>query len=186
MLERQRLILGPWQPPAGRPKPLTRAAAPAPPAGRWRNILDRDTGQRLGGVRSRTVKVVPLLPWLARRVWEVLETEDESLLLSLYGPWGLFKPWEVRDAEDRLVCTVSGGLVLDSAGQLRARPGAAAEPPRRCFVSADGEELACFRPVAAGIELAFTPLVQEDPYAKMALLGATLALCEELRLQKAS
>jgi hypothetical protein len=116
---------------------------------------------------------------LARRSWDVLESEDESLLLTLLGPWGMLRPWEVFDAEDRLVCTIHGGLLFDSGGVLRARHSALADPPRQSFLSTRGEELAWFRPAENGVELMFLPPVQDDPYSRMSLLGATLAALED-------
>ncbi len=182
MLERQGLILAAWHesncPSAGR---SSRRTPPPGSGGRCRPLLDRDNQQRLGVVRERLPALWPPVRWLARRTYEVLETEDESLLLSLVSPWGLFRPWEVFDAEDRLICTIHAGSIYDSAGQARARQIALADPLRQSFVTNAGEELAWFRPVHKGVELVFLPLVQDDPYAKMSLLAATLAVQEERR-----
>jgi hypothetical protein len=184
MLERQGLILAPWQ---ERAEPDMDKApgrrGPALPRTHSRPILDRDTRQLLGVVRVKRARVWSFFRWLIRQTWEVLETDDESLLISLLGPWGLFRQWEIIDAEDRLVCTISSGQIIDSAGHLRARRASFTEPLRQGFVTIGNEELAWCRRVQGGIELVFLPVIQDDPYIKMSLLAAALVAGEEQRSQ---
>jgi hypothetical protein len=172
MLERQGLILAPWQPRSGGPRE-ERPCRDRTTS--YRLILDRQTRQQLGVVRDRSRRTWRLFRWWTRTVWEVLETEDESLLASLHGPWALVKPWEVFDAEERLVCSIQAGSIFDSAGVARVRQLKTAHPVRQSFFSSADEELAWFRPMAEGLELVFLPVVHDDPYAKMSLLAATLA-----------
>jgi hypothetical protein len=178
MLESPGLLLGSWQRP-----PQTVSGGPAPGLFRW--VLDARSRQPLGLIRSKRSDRGPLWRWLERQVWQVFETEDESLLLTLYGPWSFLKPWEVHDAEDRLICTMASRAVLDSAGDLRAYWTGPAPPGHYCFRDAADRELAQLHSSPDGLELLFTALIQDDPYAKMALLGATLVLSEQRRLGKA-
>src|SRR5437764_306405 len=90
MLEHAALLLGPWRSdaPAG-----CRPGAAAAVVVEARPILDAVTHQHLGLVRRERARGWPMLRWLTRQTWHVLESEDESLLLTLYGPWGLIRPW---------------------------------------------------------------------------------------------
>lgn len=190
MLERQGLIIGPWQ---HRHKADEMSAAPGSQAAvetqpvsssvRVRCIFDAATRTALGVVRSRPRPGWFLVRWLTRQTWDVLETEDESLLLSVVCPWGWVQPWEVYDAEDRLVCSIHKGEIFDSSGQLRARLVRYSqtefeheETGKQQFISADKVELAWLQTVPDGIELIYTDIVRDDPFAKMALLGAALAV----------
>src|SRR5947207_1879248 len=89
MLEHSALLLGPWrrEAPAGSSANVTVHVC---------RIVDALTHQPLGLVRRERTRGWPVLRWFSRRTWHVLESEDESLLLTLYGPWGLIRAWEVR------------------------------------------------------------------------------------------
>jgi hypothetical protein len=114
------------------------------------------------------------LRWFARRYWQVLETEDESLLLTIHGPWGLIRPWEIHDAEDHLVCSIHAGEIYDATGYMRAR--AVRRPGGITLLSKDRTELARLITGTQGLELHFASGIEADPYAKMAVLGSALAL----------
>lgn len=174
MLERPGLLLGLWQ----RPAPL---APGGPMQELYRPVLDAHSRQPLGLVRGKRSDRRPLWRWLDRQVWQVLESEDESLLLTLYGPWSFLKPWEVHDAEERLVCTIAARAILDSAGDLRAHWTGPGYSGQYSFRDARDRELAQVHTEPDGLELLFTVLIQDDPYAKMALLGAALVLGEKRR-----
>jgi hypothetical protein len=112
--------------------------------------------------------------WLVRRTWQVLETEDESLLLTVSAPWGLIRPWQVHDAEERLVCSILAGAIYDTAGRCRAH--ARGGPGTIQLLDRAKTELAAAAFTDRGLELRFAPQVEADPYAKMAILGAALSL----------
>src|SRR5688572_26238857 len=105
MLERPGLLIGPWK--------WDQSVAPvkrhAHRLSQSRPILDLGNRQQLGLVRKQIPQGWPVLRWLARRCWHVLETEDESLLLTIGCPWGWVRPWEVFDADEHRVCTISAG-----------------------------------------------------------------------------
>jgi hypothetical protein len=161
MLEHERLILGPWESAPGSSK---------------RAILDGQTQRPLGLVRSRSGSRPAWLRWTSRPVWEILEAPDESLLMTLHGSWMWQRSWEVYDAEPRLVGTLRGGRIFNHDD----RPWAELRPhPERSagrFVSAQGLELASFHWDAQGTLLAFQPLLEGDPFAKMLVLAATISL----------
>jgi hypothetical protein len=169
MLERQRLWLGPWEeaPPPEGGGVATRAAT------RARAVHDPADGERLGVVRRHAGTEWPLLRLVARQVFGVYETEDESLLCTVRRPWGVACFWEVCDAEGRRVAQACGDVVLDAAG----RPLAAVEPHEGggAVVRHDGVELGAFRHEGGGLAVTFRPVTEHEPFARMALLGAVLA-----------
>jgi hypothetical protein len=160
MLEQRGLLLGPWQ--------------PAPPAA-IRPVTDLATGAPLGFARRRTGRGWHWLRWLWQRPVEVFETDDASLLCALHRGWSLAWCWEVSDAEGRRVAVVYRRFLLDNLGAPVARAVAAdAQHPGR-FLARDGRELGTFRGVAGGTALTFADALDNDPFARMALLGAVLA-----------
>jgi hypothetical protein len=168
MLELAGLLLGRW-------RLATRAKGLPAAAGRTRDVLDLASGQRLGFVQSAPSTGWLDLRWLARRTLEVYETEDVSLLCSVVRPWGLAWTWHVLDAEERRVATVYRRLIRRGSG----RPLALAEPqeppaPGR-FLDVQGRELATFALTPEGTALIFDPRMEDDPFARMALLGAVLS-----------
>jgi hypothetical protein len=175
MLEQPGLLLCPWQ--------MNRAFGHngATTAGHrlpCRPILDLQSRQQLGLVRKTPAAGWPILRWLGRQVWQVLETEDESLLLTLHCPWGLVRPWEARDADDHLVCTLNGGEIFDATGCRRVRSchNGSGQVYFRCK---EGIELASCTAGPEGLDLRFAPVIDMDPYAKMALLAAALTIRTE-------
>ncbi len=178
MLERLGLLIGPasWVSetpllPGEQPRrlPMRRSLA--------RSVCDLHTGEELGVVRSRSSRW-SLFGWLRRRHWFVLETEDEALLCSLHSTWGVFRSWDILDAEDRLVCTYSGDYLFDSKGNVGVALEKVGVPGGWTFLGKGGTKLGSVNRTPLGTELVFTPLVRNDPYAKMGLLGATLAATE--------
>ncbi|MGF1577822.1 MAG: hypothetical protein ACFCD0_00505 [Gemmataceae bacterium] len=116
-----------------------------------------------------------LLRWLRRRQWFVLETADEALLCSLRSSWGFFRSWEIVDAEHRLVCTYSGNFIFDNRGRIEAVIDKDGFRGGWKFLSRDGCELGTVYRTPEATELLFTEMIRNAPFAKMGLLGATLA-----------
>jgi hypothetical protein len=161
MLERPGLVLGPWGPPD----------APGDAAPR-RAVLDAATGEPLGFVRQ-AAPGPRWLRWLAPVVFEVYETEDASLLCTVRAPSWSRRAWEVQDSEGRRVASVVRAVVLDAEGARQAV--LRGSPDGGIFCNPSGLELASFARTAAGTTLRFAPAVEGHPFARMALLGATLA-----------
>jgi hypothetical protein len=175
MLEQAGLLLCPWRwekPAPGDVRPTGARSGSV----RVRSILDLHTRQHLGLVRLGFARAWPVFRWLARQVWQVLESEDESLLLTVYGPWGLIRPSEVCDADDRLVCSIHGGEIRDASGCLRAR--AIRAPGRIDILGKDRIALGHLALRSDGLEVRFAASIDADPYAKMAVLGAALSIKE--------
>jgi len=173
MLECHGLLLGPWQPV---PEPAGHAAsAGAAPGDRSRAVLDLATGERLGFARWKRGLSWPLLRWLARQVVKVYETEDASLLCTVTRCRGPFWRWEVHDADERRVAVLYRWLLLDGAGYRLAFIERAAVGGAGRFLSLQRQELGAFRVGPQGTSLTFAPLLERDPFARMALLGAVLA-----------
>jgi len=164
MLERQGLVLGPWA------TPDTRAGHPS-----RRVVLDAATGEPLGFV-ARAAPGTRWLSWLRPAVLEVYETEDASLLCTLRGPSLGRRAWEVQDAEGRHVATLSQAVVRDAEGRQQATLHRSARGGT--FFTPTGLELAAFTPSERGTVLTFTAALEGNPFARMALLGATLAVSE--------
>jgi hypothetical protein len=172
MLEQQGLLLGPWQPvPAGRADP--RAARTSP--GDWtRTVLDLATAERLGFARWRGGTSWQVLRWLASQVIKIYETEDASHLCTLRRAWGPLAAWQVHDAEERRVAVIYRRLILDGAGHRLARVERPPGGELGRFLGPQGQDMGGFRLGAEGTSLTFAPLLDNSPFARMALLGAAL------------
>ena len=156
MLEQPELLLGPWL----RQDRVRRRAVCAPA-----------TGQVLGSVRG------PLPSWLSflsRQVQEVLETEDDSLLMTLWRPWGLARTWEVLDAEEHRVGILYRNALLDGSGR---RVAVAQHQSDLCgrFCDMHGGEIGAFALQNSGMVLTFSPTLEGNPFTRMILLGALLS-----------
>jgi hypothetical protein len=162
MLEQHGLVLGPWDAPAG-----------PPPAGLRRTVFDAASGEPLGFI-VRPDSGSRWLRWLRPVLLEVYETEDASLVCTFRGPSWARRGWEVCDSDGRRVGMLLRTSLFDGEGYRQAIVQRTAGGGGR-FVAPDGLELAAFAPGAQGTMLTFTPAVEGRPFARMALLGATLA-----------
>jgi hypothetical protein len=163
MLEYPTLLLLPW------------ARGPGQLPGRRRTILDPATGKPLGFARPRATSLPPWLRWLLRSALEIVESEDESLLCTLSCPWFVLRGWEVSDADEHPVGALRGHLILDRYDRQLASV-ARAEGGGHRFLSPDGYELGFLGPAAADMRLTFAEHLAGDPFARMMLLAAALAL----------
>ncbi len=188
MLEQQGLLLCPWQWDRISTNGSNFISKSDPNGNKvqaCRQIVDLTTREPLGIIRCRTIESWTIFRWLHRQVWDVLETEDESHLMSLYAPWAFVKPWEVHDAENKYVCMIHSGVIFNRNGIPQARLANSSSPIHRTFQSSDRENLATCQMTFEGTELTFSPTV-EDPFIRMALLGATLAMGMNKEIEKAS
>lgn len=140
-------------------------------------ITDADSGAVLGCVRSRTGGAARWRRWFARPVWEVYESDDESLLMTLQGAWLWSSAWDVYDAEPRRVGSLQRGRLVDGDGVYLA--ALELETARRGgrIRNWHGLELASFQLNEGAATLTFLPALEGDPFAKMLALAASLAHC---------
>jgi hypothetical protein len=168
MLEQPGLVLGPWVSPAGTPGASRHGDRAS------RAVLDPTTRDRLGVVRRRWSAGWPWVRWLGRQTLAVYEAEDESLLCTVQTPSWLMRIGEVFAADERRIAILHGPRVLDWYAQPLAefRPTAGSRLGR--FVATDGLDLGQLTKAGLDTILQFSPAVAEQPFVKMALLGATL------------
>jgi hypothetical protein len=168
MLERPRLLSHPWAP-AGADTWARRVVVPDAPAG-------PDAGGYLGQVRCAGASRRSWLAWLRPHRFEVLETEDGALLLTLVRSWGLVRAWEVYDADDHRVGTLAPPVLLDGDG-LRRGHAESDDPARGRLVGPTGRLLADYALTEAdALSFGFAADLEPDPFLRMLLLSAALTL----------
>jgi hypothetical protein len=167
MIECPGLLIGPWAWQQAQAMPGWEKAG-------WGRLLaDAATSVSLGFVRAGRIGI---WPWLTPHQLEVCETEDASLLMTLQHPWLGFGSWHIVDAENRRLGSVLLPHVLDADGFRLARVENAAAN-MRLFRRASGEACATFETQASGeLLLRFTAEASANPFARMLVLGAALAL----------
>jgi hypothetical protein len=132
-----------------------------------------------------------------------LENQDQALLCTVEWRWGWPSWWEVLDAdllsvgtfqerwlhqppflpEPLRLCQAAsrvqepfrGLVVQDGIGRLLAFTEHAPAKHQGRLVASRGESLATLRPAAPGFCLEFGVSIAQEPFAKMALLGAVLS-----------
>jgi len=159
---------------------LVRRAAPGEPDARgteW-TVNSLDDQVMLGLVREMRG-----LGWLecGLRRFEVCETEDAALLMSIEHGWFSLGRWQVRDAERRRVGTVIGNHLLDDqrsgfATIRQENAGASVIRDRQ------GRELARLESEVNGAQtLRFADDLEANPFLRMVLLaGAVVTLRETI------
>jgi hypothetical protein len=164
MLESAALRIRPWE------------MCTADPAGRQRRgifrrrLVEDSGGKVLGFVTSQR----RMLSWLKRKRLEVYESDDASLLMTVWGPGWLYRFWEIFDAEDRPRGVIDRAWLFDGVGEGLAILDMPAGSNSGKFTSPVGVELGTFQLLGAdGARLTFTRDL--DPFARMVLLGAILS-----------
>jgi hypothetical protein len=165
------------------------------------DIVDPESGQKVGIAREMPGTTVKLLRWFVSKKLmptqvEVCETEDESLVFTIRRPLRLWRQRiDVYDAEERLVGYLrsrvfsSGGgfRVYDYRGNLFAHLQGDWLSWNFAFLTPDGKQLGLVSKTWAGLgkELFTTAEdyfismheeLEDQPIAKMLLLGAALAI----------
>jgi hypothetical protein len=136
--------------------------------------------------------------WLLPSAWEVVETDDRSLVFTLRRSWRFSAEWCVRDSEGKRV-----GSVLEKAGRLTPFRMCLTDVPRRAverlyetriedswgrcvahlrtedggtalFVTPNGAELGSLSRQVEETQLTFAEAVAADPFTRMLLLAAAL------------
>jgi hypothetical protein len=160
MLEEADLHIGPWLPGPG-PGDGSR--------GTWMRRRISVRGQALGFACRRH----GAWSWLVRRVVEVYETEDASLLLTLRPRWWR-RAWDVVDAENRVRGGVYRAWLLDDAEQSLALVQLLAQGREARFMHPSGRDLGTCTKSGDNVHLRFAG--ELDPFTRMILLGAALLL----------
>jgi hypothetical protein len=136
-----------------------------------RRVIDASTRAPLGIVRSVSLRRSWLAPLQSYRL-EVLETEDEAQLMTVVRTWGLFRLWDLYDAEDNRIGSIYPPVLLDREGLRRGY----LELPRNKILGVSGATLADFDVDGQRLELRFAAGLDDDPYLRMLLLGGVLTL----------
>jgi hypothetical protein len=161
MLEHPELLICPWAEEPG--------AANA--AVRKRLIRLPASGQFLGFARA--VSTSSWWSWVTRQTLQVFETEDASLLTTVYRPRGLRRTSEVYDSEEHRVGFIYRNGLWESSGTRLATMEAHTGGGR--FVNPTGSELAAFElRREEGTVLIFHPPLEGKPFARMIVLAAVL------------
>jgi hypothetical protein len=181
MLEFSTMLLLPWA--AGQRHGSGRSVACAVSA---REILDPTSTEVLGFARGHVGPARSWFSWLARPALDVYarEEEDTSLLFTLYFPWFFTRAWEVYDADEHLVGTLRGNLVLDRIGRILANVERGPDGSTLRFLTQLGYEPTSLTRAEGGFCLSFAPDLTGDPFARMMLLAAGLALTNAQQAEK--
>src|SRR5262245_11113732 len=163
MLEQPSLLVRPWNP-----------APPGRGGGQIRLICDA-AGAPVGFARQVGVRAPRWLHWLGPRALEVYETPDGSLVFALRRGWGWPNGWRLVDADEGLVGTVRGRVLLDGFGHHLAVIDSADPAAGGRFLALHGRELGEYVTGPDGCRLTFAAAVEGNPFARMLLLGAVLA-----------
>jgi hypothetical protein len=167
MLEYSSLLLLPW---TSNPQGHAHSSMPD-----RRPILDPETGQALGFAGRRASRLPWGFKWLARLTLEIRETPDDSLLFILLGPGLTMRAWEVFDAEEYPVGSLRGGFIRDRYARVLAIAEPTLDGAFR-YRSWEGIELGSLHRSGNENQLIFAEDLVGDPFARMLLLAASLAV----------
>lgn len=154
------------------------------------DILDASTQKQLGIARAKPNKLAPLLGRLGESRFlpmklEAHETEDEPLVFIVRRSAGFLRGQaRIADADDhrlgRLLVrgtTALGGFwILDRQNYLFVTGEFVEERSAYVMRTTAGAELASWRLLAGEYLIEFDASLQEQPLAKILLLGSALAL----------
>lgn len=170
MLEQTSLLLRPWVPRAQLPW-----VPPDVTPARWiRVIVHPATSQRLGFAALRSWP--RLWFWLGTRTIQVLENDDACLLMALHRPWGIFRMWQVRDAEENPVGTMYRETLLNPYGARLAAMKCGLAARENVLLSAGVELGSWQRGVEGDTVFHFGQGLESNPFARMMALAAALVV----------
>ncbi len=153
-------------------------------------ILEASTQRPVGIARAKAHKLAPLLDRVGQAKFlpmklEAYETEDEPLVFIVRRSVGFFRGQaRIADADDhrlgRLLVRGStaktGFWILDRQNFLFVTGEFVEERSAFALRSVEGTELATWHLCKQELLIEFDCTIQEQPLAKMLLLGAALAL----------
>ncbi len=157
------------------------------------DIFDPQTQEQVGIVRERSASPLPWLHWLPGKrtgttTLEVRETEDESLVFTVYRSIGLWRcRIKVYDADDQLmgfgmrsgVGGRDGFWIYDRYDFPFAEIKDTLRGRSYTFLATNGRELATATSEQGGADrslISISDLLAGQPLAKMLLLGGALAV----------
>lgn len=139
-----------------------------------RSIVEPDSGRFLGQATCGD-KTKGWFAWLRGETIRVFETEDASLLMTLFRPWAFSRTWEVRDADDRRVGLVYRNELWNARGERLFVVQESSANPSLCFLDPTRREAATLQLRDAGeMLLTFHEVSEGDPFARMTILGKAL------------
>lgn len=137
-----------------------------------RRIIEPALERRLGFARWDDSG---LAGWLGRRLIQLFETDDASLVMTLERPWGMFRMWHVRDAEERQVGYAFRDVLFDGGG-ARLASLAPAGDGETALQTRGGQTLATWQHApGGGILFRFAAHLDDNPFLRMVSLAAVLA-----------
>ena len=173
MLEHPSLFLRPWIHSFDKLRPANKVRG----IGWVRAIVDPATDRALGFAGWDSGGLPGLLSWLGRKKILVFESEDASLLMTLYRPWGLFRMWEVLDAEEQRVGHLFQESVFDAYGARIATMGQAADGSETVLQAPSGNILGTWQNIPGqGCFFHFGENLDTNPFLRMVTLAGVLAL----------
>lgn len=149
-----------------------------PIVGPWtRAIVDPATDAPLGFASWDKPANRGLLFPLAGKALRVFETEDASLLMSMRRPWGLWRMWEIMDAEEHWIGSLYADVLFDRGGARLARRQQSADNRDNAWIGERGLELASWQTIAGqDVVFRFGESQEDSPFLRMATLAGVLLL----------
>ncbi|MSQ93385.1 MAG: hypothetical protein EXR98_02385 [Gemmataceae bacterium] len=139
----------------------------------WTRVITDSAGQPLGFGRFVGDPRGSWFSWLRQLGVEVHEAQDASDLMTLTRSWGIFRGWDVHDAEGRHVGSLNGKVVVtgenELIGYLDLQERRMVGPSNRCVANFAVKE-------DTRLELTFTEELPPNPFLRMLLLGCILTL----------
>jgi hypothetical protein len=162
MMELSSLCLRPWN------------TSPSDELGGLVRTVTDEAGATVGFARQPPPRMPRWLNWLSRRAIEVYEAPDGSLLFALRRGWGWRGSWRLFDADERLVGTLRGRVMLDGFGHFLSFVESPDAEGHARFLALEGHELGAYTQNRDATHVSFAPTLEGNPFAKMLLLGAVL------------
>jgi len=172
MLEEPALLVQPWLPAQQLRWPAQTASAA------WaRLLINANTDARVGcALWHGSTRRGWLAPVASRKI-EVFESEDLSLLVTLWRPWGIFRSWQIHDAEENQLGQIAGTTLRDGNGARLASLRQSADSRERSWISMAGLELGSWHVVARDdLIFRFGEVTERNPFLRMVVLAGLLAL----------
>jgi hypothetical protein len=142
----------------------------APDAAGRRNLLG-PSGEPVGFARWQR-RGPWWLPW-KRRVLSIHEHDDQPLLFTVRRSLSLTPAFQVHDADDEQVGTLSFPWLLDRWGRPMAEYATLSQSGG-VFRTLEGDVLADWMPAGSAVRLGLHQPAWADPFLKMLLLAAAL------------
>ncbi len=142
--------------------------------GAWIRTIYHPLGRQLGFVRFAGTARPAWFSWLRGLRLDVYETDDASHLMTLLRPWGMFRMWDVYDADEQCIGSIYPPSLVDSDGERRGyldlRDGGDGS-----ILDQSRQVIATFRAAnLTTLEVTFTADPEGNPFLRMLLLAGIL------------